>query len=138
MPEPDPLIRHFEEILADPEARPATKVAAGKELARLREREPAEVTEPLGIMQAIVEQWCPQTPEERDLDPDPMRDLDFQAFTGRTADPVAFSWLPYCPTDAAKAERAILAATRRLGVGTGPYESPEDDELSRRGKTRAR
>jgi hypothetical protein len=134
MPDSDPLIRHFEEVLADPTARPATKVAAGKELARLREREPAEVKEPLGVMQAVVEQWCPQTPEERDLEQDPMRTLDFQHATGRTADPVAFSWLPYCPTEPAKAERAILAASRRLGVGRGPYELPEDDELSRRRK----
>ena len=61
MPDSDPLIRHFEKILADPTARPATKVAAGKELARLREREPAEAKEPLGVMQAIVEKWCPQS-----------------------------------------------------------------------------
>jgi hypothetical protein len=68
------------------------------------------------------------------LEQDPMRTLDFQHATGRTADPVAFSWLPYCPTEPAKAERAILAASRRLGVGRGPYELPEDDELSRRRK----
>jgi hypothetical protein len=87
-------------------------------------------------MQEIVEQWCPQTAEERDLPPDPMRTLDYEAFTGRKPDPVAFSWLPYCPTDAAKAERAILAATRRLGVGTGPYELPEGDELAQRRRKR--
>jgi hypothetical protein len=87
-------------------------------------------------MQGIVERYCPQTSDERDLPPDPQRTLDFQHTTGRTADPVAFSWMPYCPTDAAKAERAILAAARRLGVGSGPYELPADDELSRRRRRR--
>lgn len=88
-------------------------------------------------MQEVVERWCPQTPEERELQPDPMRTLDFEADTGRTADAVAFSWLPYCPENPAKAERAILAASRRLGVGMGPYELPEDDELARWRKRRS-
>jgi hypothetical protein len=59
MPETDPLIHHFEEILADPEARPATKVAAGKELAKLRERQPVLV-DPLGQMRSVVEKYAPE------------------------------------------------------------------------------
>jgi hypothetical protein len=72
----DPLIEAFEAVLVDPKARPSTKVNAAKELAKLRGREPATDQEPLGVMQAVVEQWCPQTPEERGLAADPMRTLD--------------------------------------------------------------
>ena len=93
---PDALVEFFEGILDDPTARASTKVNAARELARLRASQP-EKKSPLGVMQAIVEQYAPQTPEERDLPPDPMRALDFEAATGRTLDPVAFSWLPYWP-----------------------------------------
>jgi hypothetical protein len=47
-------------------------------------------------MQQIVECYCPQTPEDRDLPADPMRALDYETFTGEKLDPVAASWLPYC------------------------------------------
>jgi hypothetical protein len=116
------------------------RLGALKELGKRRESNPEISTEPdpLGVMRSVVDRHCPQTPEERDLPPDPMRALDFEAFTGRRADRVAFSWLPYCPENPGAAERAILAAARRLGVGTGPYELPDDDELSRRRRRQGR
>jgi hypothetical protein len=53
MPEIHPLIRNFEDALADPNARPAQKVAAGKELAKLRERQPV-LDDPLGRVCRLI------------------------------------------------------------------------------------
>jgi hypothetical protein len=133
----DPLLASLEAVLADPKARPSTKVNAAKELARLRGREP-EPVDPLGVMQSIVEQWCPQTADERGVAPRPMRSLDYETFTGEKPDPLAMSWLPYCPDrrHAQQAARQVVAASRRLGVGQGPYSLPEDDDLSRRRRSR--
>jgi hypothetical protein len=53
-------------------------------------------------------------------------------------DALAWSCLPTCPADPRRAERAVLAAARRLNLGSGPYEAPEPaDELAsrRRGQT---
>ena len=101
MPETDLLIRHFEEILADPEARPATKVAAGKELAQLRERQPVR-DDPPGQMRSVVEEYAPEVEGMEGVPPDPMRDLDFQAMVGRPANPVLWEWCPYCPSEPRK------------------------------------
>jgi hypothetical protein len=132
----DSLIASLEAVLADPKARPSTKVNAAKELARLRGREP-EPQDPLGMMRAVVEKYAPEVEGMEDAPPDPMRDLDFQAMVGRPADPVLWEWCPYCPAEAAKSERAVVAAVRRLGLGHGPYEVPAgDDELSRRRRRR--
>jgi hypothetical protein len=91
----DPLIRHFEEILADPEARPATKVAAGKELAKVRERQPV-LDDPLGQMRSVVEKYAPEVEGMEGVPPDPMRDLNLQLWWG--ARPIlccgSSSWFP--------------------------------------------
>jgi hypothetical protein len=131
----DPLIASLEAVLADPQARPSTKVNAAKELARLRGREP-EPQDPLGAMRAVVERYCPEIPEMVDAPPDPMRDLDFQAMVGRPANPVLWEWAAYCPTEPALAERSIVSAVRRLKVGAGPYGQPDDDELAQRRRRR--
>lgn len=131
MPETDPLIRHFEEILTDPTARPATKVAAGKELSKLRERQPV-LDDPLGQMRSVVEKYAPEVEGMEQAPPDPMRDLDFQAMVGRPANPVLWEWCPYCPSEPRKAESAVVSAVRRLKLGAGPYGQPAGDELSQR------
>jgi hypothetical protein len=135
MPETDPLIRHFEEILADPEARPATKVAAGKELAKLRERQPVP-DDPLGQMRCVVEKYAPEVDGMQDVPPDPMRDLDFQAMVGRPANPVLWEGCPYCPQEPVRAERGVVSAVRRLRLGKGPYGPPDSDELAQRRRKR--
>jgi hypothetical protein len=135
MPDSDPLIRHFEDILADPAARPATKVAAGKELAKLRERQPVLV-DPLGRMRAVVEKYAPEVEGMEDAPPDPMRDLDFQAMVGRAANPVLWEWCAYCPAEPVRAERGVVSAVRRLRLGKGPYGPPDSDELTQRRRKR--
>jgi hypothetical protein len=143
--QPDEVLRErndlelqtLREMVADPNTPAHLRLGALNSLQKLKEAAaPPPVREPLGVMQGIVDQYCPQTADERELPPDPLRTLDFQAFVGRAPDPVAFSWLPYCPTEPQKAERAVVAAARRLGVGMGPYELDADDELSRRRKKR--
>jgi hypothetical protein len=122
MPETDPLIHHFEEILADPEARPATKVAAGKELAKLRERQPVLV-DPLGQMRSVVEKYAPEVEGMEGVPPDPMRDLAFQHVVKRPANPVMWEWVPYCPANPAPAERAVVTAVRRASSSVPGHTS---------------
>jgi hypothetical protein len=130
-------------MVADPATPKHLKLGALNSLAKLREAaglDPEPAADPLGAMQQIVEEFCPQGPEDRELPADPMRGLDFEAFTGEKLDPVAASWLPYCPAPqvAQKAARRVVAASRRLGLGYGPYEeAAEDDELSWRRKRRS-
>jgi hypothetical protein len=46
--------------------------------------------------------------------------------------------VPYLPADPGRAEREVVAAARRLCIGTGPHELPESaDELATRGRRRA-
>jgi hypothetical protein len=53
-------------------------------------------------------------------------------------DPVALSWLPYLPASdrrsAERVEKEVVAAARRLGLATGPFEPPKsaEDELATR------
>jgi hypothetical protein len=71
-------------------------------------------------MRAVVEKYAPEVEGMEDAPADPMRDLDFQAVVGRPANPVLWEWCPYCPAEPALAERAVVAAVRRLKLGTGP------------------
>jgi hypothetical protein len=145
MSDDDPVRKALEDVLADPEARPSTKVQAAKQLAALRGPDhgaAAAEDDPRAAMRAVVERLCPGPPELRDVPADPMRDLDFEALVGRPMDPVALSWLPYLPAPDRKAaervERDVVAAARRLGVGRGPHEIPESaDELAKRRRRRA-
>jgi hypothetical protein len=117
----------------DPKTPSHLRLGALKELARLRERETPVRFEgdPLGAMREVVEKFCPETDYTKGMPADPQRGLDFEAFVGRKADVIFLSWAPYCPSAPERAERAVVAAARRLGVGTGPYEVPErQDELA--------
>jgi hypothetical protein len=130
-----PLITELERIVADPDARPATKVAAIKELTHLRQRMP-EQRAPAGTMQALVERYCPPIDGLEDAPPDPMRDLD-AACLGADVDPLAWTWLPSCPgsskAEVERAARDVVSSARRLGLERGPYELPgSDDELAER------
>ena len=87
----DPLSEFHECILADPNARASSKVNAAKELAKLRASQPSD-RDPLGMMRSVVEQYAPEIDGMHDVDPDPMRDLDFQAVVGRSANPVLWEW----------------------------------------------
>jgi hypothetical protein len=128
------------QMAADPTTPSHLKLGALKELARRREAaEPEpELSDPLGAMQEIVEKYCPQSAEDRNLPADPMRSLDYESCTGEKLDPMAASWLPYCPPKqvAQIAARRVVAASRRIGVGQGPYEVPEADELAQRRRTK--
>jgi hypothetical protein len=128
------------EIAADPKTPTHLRLGALNSLQRLKEAAaPEPVADPLGAMQQIVEQYCPQSPEDRELPADPMRALDYETFTGEKLDPVAASWLPYCPPkeQAQLAARRVASAARRFNLGQGPYELPvADDELARRRKRR--
>jgi hypothetical protein len=79
-------------------------VAAGKELAKLRERQPV-LDDPLGPMRSVVEKYAPEVEGMEGVSADPMRDLDFQAMVRRPANPILWEWCPYCPASAALAER---------------------------------
>jgi hypothetical protein len=132
----DAEVQMLREIAADPSTPTHLRLGALNSLQKLKPAEPEPARDPLGVMQQIVERYCPQTADERELPPDPMRALDYESFTGEKPDPLAMSWLPYCPTEPQKAARAVAAASRRLGVGQGPYGQPEDDDLSRRRRKR--
>jgi hypothetical protein len=110
-------------------------VAAGKELAKLRERQPVRV-DPLGQMRSVVEKYAPEVEGMEGVPPEPMRDICFQAIVGRPADPVLWEWCPYCPSEPRKAESAVVSAVRRLKLGAGPYGQPDGDELAQRRRKR--
>src|SRR5919106_1309508 len=125
------------EIAADPKTPTHLRLGALNSLHKLKEAaEPEPVGEPQERMQAIVDRLCPQETELRDAPQDPMVDLDFQATVGREPDPLFLSWVPSLPERPKEAERQIVTAARRLGVGMGRYEVPEGDELSRRRRRR--
>jgi hypothetical protein len=67
-----------------------------------------------------------------DVDPDPMRGLDFEAIMHRPANPILWEWCPYCPSEPRKAEAPVVSAVRRLRLGAGPYGQPDGDELAQR------
>jgi hypothetical protein len=119
------------------------RLGALKQLGELRRRQPPEGDDdPQAKMDAVVERHCPQTPEMAAVAADPMRDLDFEGLVGRPMDATALSWLPCLPASdrraAERVERELVAAARRLGVGTGPRELPETaDELAERRRRRA-
>lgn len=128
--------------MAADESVPAhLRLCALKELGRCgesAEATPSADGDPEAAMRAVVERHCPESPEMAKVAADPMRDLDFRAVTGRDPDPLYLSWAPYCPENPKRAEREIVAAARRLGVGRGPHEVPEGaDELAARRRRRA-
>ena len=106
-------------------------MAAGKELAKLRERQPV-LLDPLGQMRQVVDDFAPDVDGMHGVEPDPMRDLDFQAIVKRPANPILWEWCPYCTAEPTKAEAAVVSAVRRLKLGTGPYGQPDGDELAHR------
>jgi len=139
----DAEVQMLREIAADPKTPTHLRLGALNSLQKLKESaEPEPTGDPEEKMQALVDRLCPQEPELRDAPADPMRHLDVSAVSGgrvEALDPFVWTWLPYCPSDPTAAERAILTAARRLGLGEGPYEVPggaQDDELSRRRRRR--
>jgi hypothetical protein len=128
MTQDDMELDALRQMASDPTTPTHLKLGALKELARRREQaepEPESASDPLGAMQEIIERYCPQTPEDRELPADPMRALDYETFTGEQLDPVAASWLPYCPPKqvAQIAARRVVSAARRSNAGTGPLRA---------------
>jgi hypothetical protein len=138
----DMELRALRAIAADPKTPTHLRLGALNSLQRIKESvEPEPTGDPEEKMQALVDRLCPQEPELRDAPADPMRHLDVSAVSGGSVeafDPFVWTWLPYCPSDPKAAERAILTAARRLGLGEGPYEVPGDkaDELAQRRRRR--
>jgi hypothetical protein len=128
------MINELERLVVDPDARPATKVAALKELAQLRRQAPER--KPPDAMAALVERFCPAIEGLEEAPPDPMRDLD-AACLNANVDPLAWTWLPSCPGstkgEVERAARDVVSSARRLGLDRGPYELPAgNDELTER------
>jgi hypothetical protein len=116
------------------------RMRALETLQRLRPPEP-EPTDALGAMESLVARLCPEPPELRGSPPDPMRDMDAAEQLGwrRDVDPAIWTWLPSCPPNVAQAEREVLQAMRRLGLGPGPLEPPggaAEDELAAKRRRR--
>jgi hypothetical protein len=63
-----------------------------------------------------------------------MRDLEAAGLYRRDhqVDPLVWTWLPYWPDNPVRAEREVLRAMRRLGVGPDPLDPPgaPEDELA--------
>ena len=71
------LVAELEKIVADANARPATRVAAAKELARLRELQSPGRDDPLGQMRAVVEKYARKSRVWRGRTPIPCATLTF-------------------------------------------------------------
>ena len=133
----DAEVQMLREIAADPKTPTHLRLGALNSLHKLKEAaEPEPTPDPLGQMRGVIEKYAPEVQGMEDAPPDPMRDLDFQAIVGRKANPVLWEWCSYCPSEPQRAERAVVAAVRRLGMAQGPYGPPDGDELAQRRRTR--
>jgi len=131
-----PEIDLLREMIRDPKNTPHQRLRALEMLQRLRPAE-HEPVDPEGAMGGLVERLCPEPLEMRGQPPDPMRDLQAAEECRRPIDPVIWTWLPYCPDDVSSAEREVLRAMRRLGVGAGPLEPlGSAEELAERRRRR--